>query len=205
MPSLRPTTPLICFSPHTSPQIGRCKAAGSRPQSQVRPAKSARPKPPIHPKQPNNSLTIPHPRNLGIPHLPLQLKNPIHQRLRRRRTPGHVNINRHNPIAPPDNTIRIMVVPSAVGTRAHGNHPPRLRHLIVHLSQRGRHLVGQRARDDHHVGLTRRGTEDDAQSVLIVARGGEVHHFDGAAGEAEGHGPEGGLTAPVGDLVEGGA
>jgi hypothetical protein len=32
-----------------------------------------------------------------------------------------------------------------------------------------------------------------------------VHHFDGAAGETEGHGPEGGLTGPVGDDVEGGA
>ena len=30
-----------------------------------------------------------------------------------------------------------------------------------------------------------------------------MHHFDGAAGEAEGHGPEGGLAGPVGDLIEG--
>jgi len=30
-----------------------------------------------------------------------------------------------------------------------------------------------------------------------------VHHFDGTAGEAEGHGPEGALAGPVGDLVEG--
>ncbi len=30
-----------------------------------------------------------------------------------------------------------------------------------------------------------------------------MHHFDGAAGEAEGHGPEGALAGPVGDLVEG--
>jgi hypothetical protein len=29
-----------------------------------------------------------------------------------------------------------------------------------------------------------------------------VHHFDGAAGETEGHGPQGALTRPVGDLVE---
>jgi hypothetical protein len=32
-----------------------------------------------------------------------------------------------------------------------------------------------------------------------------VHHFDGAAGETKGHGPEGGLAGPVGDDVEGGA
>lgn len=29
-----------------------------------------------------------------------------------------------------------------------------------------------------------------------------MHHFDGAAGEAKGHGPEGALAGPVGDLVE---
>lgn len=28
-----------------------------------------------------------------------------------------------------------------------------------------------------------------------------MHHLDGAAGEAEGHGPEGALAGPVGDLV----
>ncbi len=32
-----------------------------------------------------------------------------------------------------------------------------------------------------------------------------MHHFDGAAGETESHGPEGGLTGPVGDDVERGA
>ena len=37
---------------------------------------------------------------------------------------------------------------------------------------------------------------------MVVAGGGEVHHFYGAAGEAEGHGPEGALTGPIGDLVE---
>ena len=29
-----------------------------------------------------------------------------------------------------------------------------------------------------------------------------MHHFDGAAGEAKCHGPEGALAGPVGDLVE---
>ena len=30
-----------------------------------------------------------------------------------------------------------------------------------------------------------------------------MHHLDGTAREAERHGPEGALTGPVGDLVEG--
>jgi len=33
----------------------------------------------------------------------------------------------------------------------------RLRHLVVDLAQRRGHLVAQRAGDDHHVGLARRG------------------------------------------------
>lgn len=47
-------------------------------------------------------------------------------------------------------------------------------HLIVHSSQRWRHLVRQGTGDDHDVRLSRRGSEDDAQSVLVVASGGHV-------------------------------
>ena len=49
------------------------------------------------------------------------------------------------------------------------------------------------------------GAEDDAEAVLIVARSGKVHHFYGAAGETEGHRPEGALAGPIGNLVEGGS
>jgi len=96
-----------------------------------------------------------------------------------------------------------MVIPAPVRAAAHADDPPGLRHLVVDLPQRGGHFVGERAGDDHDVGLARGGAEDDAQAVLVVARGGEVHHFDGAAGEAEGHGPEGALARPVGYAVEG--
>lgn len=51
------------------------------------------------------SLPIPHPRNLSMPHLFLQLKNSIHERLTRRRTTRNINIHRHNPIATPSHTI----------------------------------------------------------------------------------------------------
>ena len=138
-------------------------------------------------------------------HLLLQLENPIHQRLRGRRTPGHININRHNAITPPRHTVTVVIVPSTIRARAHADYPARVRHLVVDLSQRGRHFVGQRAGYDHDVGLAWRGAEDDAESVLVVARCAEVHHFYCAAGEAEGHGPEGALPCPVCDCVEGGA
>ena len=78
----------------------------------------------------------------------------------------------------------------------------RLGHLIVDLAEGGRHLVGEGAGDNHDVGLTGRGSEDDAEAILVVAGRGEVHHLDGAAGEAKGHGPERRLASPVGNDVE---
>ena len=138
-----------------------------------------------------------------MPHLLLQLKDPIHQCLRRRRTTGNIDINGYDPITAPRHRITIMIVPAAVRAAAHRDHPARLGHLVVHLAQGRRHLVGERAGDDHDVGLARARAEDDAHAVLVVAGRGQVHHLDGAAGEAEGHGPEGALAGPVGDLVEG--
>jgi len=148
-------------------------------------------------------LPVPHPRNLGMPHLLLQLKNAKHQRLSRRRATGHIDIHWHNPITTPRHTVAVMVVTTTIRARAHRDDPSRLRHLVVHLTQRGRHLVRKRAGHDHNVGLARRGAENDAHAILVVAGRREVHHFDGAAGEAEGHGPERALAGPVGDLVEG--
>jgi len=138
-----------------------------------------------------------------MPHLLLQLENAIHQRLTCRRTPRHIYIHRHDPITAPRHTVTVMVIPAPVGAAPHADHPPRVGHLVVDLSESGSHLVGECAGYDHDVRLARAGAEDYAQAILVVARGGEVHHFDGAAGEAEGHGPEGALAGPVGDLVEG--
>ena len=42
------------------------------------------------------------------------------------------------------------------------------------LSQRRRHLVGQRPGDNHDITLTRRSTEHDAESVLVVSGSGHV-------------------------------
>lgn len=98
-----------------------------------------------------------------------------------------------------------MVVPAPVRATPHRNDPAWVRHLVVHLAQRGRHLVGQSAGDNHDVGLAGGGTENNAEAVLVVAGSGQVHHLDGAAGETEGHGPEGALSRPVCYLVEGGS
>ena len=96
-----------------------------------------------------------------------------------------------------------MVIPASIRAAAHAYNPSRVRHLVVYLPQGRGHFVSERAGDNHDVGLARRGAEDDAHPVLIVARRREVHHFNCATGEAEGHGPEGALAGPIGDLVGG--
>ena len=130
------------------------------------------------------------------------LKDAIHQRLTSRRAPRNININRHNPIASSRHTITVMVITASIRTAAHRNDPPRFRHLIIDLSERRSHLVGESTCHDHNIGLAGRGTENYTESILIVSWGGEMHHFDGAAGQSKGHGPEGALTGPVGYLVQ---
>lgn len=148
---------------------------------------------------------VPHPGNLGVAHLPLQLKDAVHEGLASRRAPGDVNVDGDDAVAAADDAVAVVVVAAAVCAAAHGDDPSGLGHLVVDLAQGRGHLVGQGAGDNHDVGLAGGGTEDDAEAVLVVSRGREVHHFDGAAGEAKGHGPERGLTGPVGDDVERGA
>ena len=56
-------------------------------------------------------------------------------------------------------------------------------YLIVDFSKGRRHFVGDGASDDNNVGLTRRRSENDPISIHVVARGGNVHHLNGATGE----------------------
>ena len=142
--------------------------------------------------------------NLGMSHLLLQLQDPKHQRLASRRTPRDVNVDRNNAVTPAHDAIRVVIIPATICTTAHRHHPPRVGHLVVHLPQRGGHLIRQRSRNNHHVRLTRGRAEDYPQPVLVVAGGGQVHHFNRATGEAECHWPDGALASPVCNLVNGG-
>lgn len=117
-----------------------------------------------------------------MPHLLLQLKNAVQQGLARRRTARDIDIDGNDAVAAAGDAVAVVVIPAAVGAGAHADDPAGIGHLVVDLAQGGSHFVGQGARDDHDVGLARGGAEDDAQAVLVVARGGEVHHLDGAAG-----------------------
>jgi hypothetical protein len=148
-------------------------------------------------------LAIEKLKMMSTSYLLLQLEDPIHQCLTRRRAPGHINIHRHNSITAPGHTITIMIVTTTIRTTSHRNNPSRLRHLIINLSKGRGHLVRKGTSNNHYIGLTRGSSENYTKSILIVAGCGEMHHFDGAAGESKCHGPEGSLTCPVGDLVEG--
>lgn len=148
-------------------------------------------------------LPVPHPRDLGMPHFLLQLEDAIHKRLTRWWAAWDIDIHGNDSVATPRHGVTVVIVSPTIRARSHGNYPSRVGHLIVHLSQRGSHLVRQCAGDNHNIRLSRGSTEDYTESILIVSRGREMHHFDGAAGEAECHGPKGALAGPVGDLVNG--
>jgi hypothetical protein len=150
----------------------------------------------------NHLLPVPHPGDLGMPHLLLQLEDTVHERFSGRRASRYVDINWYDPVATSCDRVAVVVVTSSVRAAAHGNDPSRLGHLVVDLSQRRCHFVCEGSGYNHDIGLTGRGTENDTEAILIVPWGGQVHHLDGAACETERHGPEGALTCPVGYLVE---
>lgn len=74
--------------------------------------------------------------------------------------------------------------------------------MVINLAKSRGHLVGESSSDDHAIRLTRARPENDPEAIEIVAGGTGVHHFDGAAGEAEGHGPDGAGASPIHEIVD---
>src|SRR5690606_24916085 len=97
--------------------------------------------------------------------------------------------------------VGVVVIATTVCAGAHGDHPARFGHLVIHLAQRRCHLVAQRASHNHHVGLTRRWTENNTETVQIVTRRTRMHHLNGTAGQTERHWPHRTGTSPVEQLV----
>lgn len=147
--------------------------------------------------------SIPHAGDLGVAHLALELEDAVHEGLGGGGAAGDIDVDGDDAVASADHAVAVVVVAAAVGAAAHGDNPAGVGHLIVDLAQGGGHLVGEGAGNNHDVGLTGRGTENDTETILIVSWRGEVHHLDGTAGETEGHRPQGGLAGPVGYHVEG--
>jgi hypothetical protein len=82
-------------------------------------------------------------------------------------------------------------------TTTHRDHPARLRHLVVNFAQRRRHLVRQRARHDHHVGLARAGARNNTETVKVITRHVGMDHLDRAARQTERHRPHRTRARPV--------
>ena len=62
----------------------------------------------------------------------------------------------------------------------------------------------RRTGDNHDVGLTRRCTEEDAETIHVVSGSRRVHHLHRASGKAKGHRPHGRLARPIDELAEAG-
>ena len=95
-----------------------------------------------------------------MPHLLLQLEDPVHQRLARGRASRHIDIDGNDAVAAPGHAVTVMVVAAPVRARAHADDPARVRHLVIDLAQGGGHFVGEGAGYDHDVGLAGGGAED---------------------------------------------
>ena len=98
----------------------------------------------------------------------LQQKNAVEQRFGARRAAGDIDVDRHDAVAAAHHRIGIVVVAATIGAETHRDDVARLRHLVVDLAQRGRHLVGERTGDDHHVGLARARTEHHAETIEVI-------------------------------------
>ena len=104
-----------------------------------------------------------------------------------------------------DDVVALFEGPAGGGAGAHGQHILRLGHLVVEAHDVGHHLLGDRARDEHQIGLAGRGADDlHAEAAQVKAGGHHRHQLDGAAGQAERHRPHRAHPSPVIDVVDGG-
>src|SRR5918996_1254640 len=106
----------------------------------------------------------------------LQFEDALEQRLRARWTAGHVHVDRHDLVDSLGHGVGVPIRPAGVGARPERDHVLGLGHLLVQPADSGRHLVGDRARHDHQVGLPGPRREwDHAEPDEVVAchRGGD--------------------------------
>src|SRR5450759_2081302 len=134
----------------------------------------------------------------------LQLHDPANERLGTRWAAGDVDVDRKDLVDPVDLGVAPCEDATRHGAVAHGDEVLRLGHLPVEAHHRGCHLLRQRARDDHDVGLTWRGTDHLRAEARDVEFGrGHRYEFDKAAGEPEAERPEAVAPCPVEKRVDG--
>src|SRR5215469_11444495 len=141
-------------------------------------------------------------RTLVVLDLLLEQHNGVNKLLRTRRASGNVNVD-WDPLIHALHE-RVVVEDTARGRAGtHRDDPLGFRHLLVKFADHRSHLLRDAARDDHEVGLARRRTKHfGTKAGNVETRRAHRHHFDSAAGQAEGHWPNGVLAHPVHDIVE---
>lgn len=88
-----------------------------------------------------NLLSVPHLNCLHTFDFLLKLEDAVKKCFCSRWTSGNVNINRDDSVTSTNDGIRVMIISPSVCTRSHWDHPSRLRHLIIHLTQSWCHFV----------------------------------------------------------------
>src|SRR6266540_2467046 len=131
----------------------------------------------------------------------LELEQPVEERLRRRRAARHVDVHRDDAVHALDDVVTVSEGAARIRAGPHGHGPLGIGHLIVDALEHGRHLDVDRAGDDHEVRVARRGKGHHPEALDVETRGERHHHLDGAASEAERHGPDRGLPRPVEESV----
>ncbi len=99
----------------------------------------------------NLLFSIPHSGNPCMALLFLKLKDAVHQCLACWRASRHVYIHGHDSITPSGNTVAVVIIASSIRARAHADHPSRVRHLIVDLTESGSHLVRKSPGNNHNI------------------------------------------------------
>jgi len=142
-----------------------------------------------------------HHRSALALYLVLQHHQRMNELLGTRRATGNEHIHRDHLVY--RNQRVIVEHAGRRGAGAHRDHPFRFRHLLVQVADHWGHFIGNAPGDDHQVRLPRRATKNlRPEARDIEARCAHGHHFDGAARQAERHGPDGVLTRPVDGLVK---
>jgi len=132
----------------------------------------------------------------------LKLHQSQEEGLRPGRAAGHIDIHRQDLINTLDHTVHII---HAAGIRAaaHGDNPAGLGHLFIKTQHRRCHLLENRTRYHHQVGLARGAAQDfGAEAGDIVPGSKRGHHFNETAGQAEEHRPEGIGPPPVDEIIQ---
>src|SRR5215203_2264944 len=132
----------------------------------------------------------------------LERHDPEDKRLWSRRAPRHVHVDGYHPVRAHQHGVTVKERTAGDSAGPHRYDPLGLGHLLVEAGHALGHLGRDGARDDHDVGLPRRGCEETrAESVEVVVGHTRRHHLDGAAGQAELQRPERILAGPIEEFV----